>query len=235
VPKRSLYEISFLEYRKTTSDIAPKLTAHPNSLPNIDLAECQAFDLLCSKTIPELAGLRSSAFWRDVVLLVCYSEPAILHASIGLAFASKSWSEKTIAPSNTGSQNTRLIAVAEYNKSIRYLKDHFQNHKEARSLRVVLITYLMFIKLELFSGCVGKATMHLENGRKVLLELHRFRNRYSTTPESEKETMPLYFSPRPESVEDYLVNIFTHMDLQAMYFGSDRPLLKLAAHDNARS
>jgi hypothetical protein len=126
--------------------------------------ECFVFDRFRYKTIPELAGLRSAGFWRNVVLPACYSEPAILRASIALACASKSWAEKTSANSNISRQNKGLIADEEYNKSIRSLNEHIQKHREARSLRVVLITCVMFISLELFSNRIGKAVMHLEMG-----------------------------------------------------------------------
>lgn len=188
------------------------LTISPRSLPNLDSIELHGFELFCSNTIPELAGLRSSGFWRNVVLPACYSEPALLHASIGLACASKSRAEQTIAPSNTYVQNKRLIAVAEYNKSIRFLQEHIEKHEEAGSLRIVLIACVMFTTFELFSGRVGKAAMHLENGRKLLIQLYRTPKKRSAIAGPDSESTRLYFAQRPESVEDYLINIFAHMD-----------------------
>lgn len=122
------------------------------------------------------------------------------------------------------------MAVAEYNKAIHFVNDFILKNENARSLSTILITCVLFVVLELYGGCVDKAIMHLNEGRKLLLLLGRRQNYILTGASSTDEA--LYFAARPESVEDKLINMFAHMDLQAAYFGSERPQLKLSAYEN---
>jgi hypothetical protein len=211
VPKRPSYQIARWEYARSVSDIQPKPL--PATLPALDPTESRIFEAFRSKAIPELAGLRSAGFWRNVVLPACYSEPAILHASIALACATKLRCQQKASPGDNAYRATELISVAEYNKAITHLKE-VMKHENSSSMRIMLIACVIFTAIEIFSGCVGKAIMHLDNGRKLLLQLHRFHRRCVTTPEPESKVTRLLFSPKPESVEDKLVNMFAHLDLQ---------------------
>jgi hypothetical protein len=235
VPRGDLHEFTRLEYKRRVSDIQPKPIANPSILPNLDPPESRNFELFRTKIIPEFAGLRSNGFWRDLVLPACYSEPAVLHASLALSSAHKYRAEQYHDPCRTGAQNFLLNVMAEYNKAIRSLNKYIREHADTGSLRVILITCVCFIVLELYGGCVEKATMHLDEGRKLLLQLARTRNSKSTAMNSENEVQALYFAPKPESVDDRLVNIFAHIDLQSIYFGSERPLLRLTAHESYKA
>jgi hypothetical protein len=230
VPKRKLREISSLDCKRRTADIQPKPTTTLDSLPSLNPVESRAFERFRSQTIPELAGLRSGEFWRCVVLPACYSEPAILHASLALSCAHIFRAKQKSGPNQPASQDIRIIAIGEYNKAIRSLNERVLKHEYVSSLRVILITCAMFIALELFGGCLEKAMIHLNEGRKLLPQLGLTTNNGSTGAKSENETKALYFVAKPESVEERLVNRFAHLDLQLTYFGSERPQLNLAAH-----
>lgn len=230
VPERKLQEISYLDCERRIADIQPKPTTTLNSLPSLDPIESRIFEHFRSQTIPELAGLRSGEFWRCIALPACYSEPAILHASLALSCAHKFRAEQKSGPNQPGTQGIRIIAIAEYNKAIRSLNERILKHEHASSLGVILITCVMFIVLELFGGCLDKAMIHLNEGRNLLLQLGLTGNNDFTGASPENETRTLYFAAKPESVEDKLVNRFAHIDLQSTYFGSQRPQLNLAAH-----
>ncbi|OCL04419.1 hypothetical protein AOQ84DRAFT_225993 [Glonium stellatum] len=193
------------------------------------------FELFRSKAIPELASIRSTGFWHNVVLPACYSEPAILHASIALACEFGLCAEPKSSSQADDNESVRLDAVVEYNKAIYYLKEHITKQSNARSSRAILITCVLFITLELFTGRLQKATIHLDQGRKLLLQSYIAQSNGSTTDAPENETKALVFASNPESVEDELVNIFAHLDIQSTYFGSNRPQLKLATHSSITS
>jgi hypothetical protein len=115
----------------------------------------------------------------------------------------------------------------EYNKAIQYLKEHTAKHSGAKSLAVSLIACVLFITLELFTGRIDKATIHLNERGKLLRSW--IQNVSSTTNSPGRESRKPNFVLNPQSVEDELVSIFAHLDLQSMYFGSGKPQLKLAA------
>ena len=213
LPKRAPCRIARWGHKNSVSDIQPKPPTVPTTLPALDPTESRIFEVFRSKTIPELAGLRSAGFWRNVVLPACYSEPAILHASIALACATKMRVEQKSSPSDHAYHATGLISVAEYNKAIAHLKELIK-HENASSIRAILITCVVFATIEIFNGCVSKAIMHFDNGRKLLLQLRRSCRNCVTNPEPEINVTRLYFAPKPESVEDKLVNMFAHLDLQ---------------------
>ena len=228
VPKRKLQEISHLD-RGRIPDILPKPMITLDSLPTLDPMKSPIFEHFRSQTIPELAGLRSSGFWRNVALPACYSEPAILHASLALSCAHRFRAEQKSGRSQPSSQSIRLIAIVEYNKAIHSLNEQILEHENASSLRVILIACVIFIVLELFGGCLDKAVVHLSEGRKLLLQLGLTQNDDSAGARSENETKALYLAAEPESVEEKLVNQFAHIDLQSTYFGFKKPQLNLAA------
>lgn len=172
--------------------------------------ESRAFEHFRPQTIPESAGLRSGEFWRCIVLPTCYSGPATLHAFLALSCAHIFRAEQKSGRNQLDSQGTRTIAIAEYNKAIRSLNERILKHEHASSLRVILITCVMFIVLELLGGCLDKAMIHLNEGRKLLFRLGLTLNDDFTGARSENETRTLYFAAKPESVEDKLVNRFTH-------------------------
>ena len=233
VPRRKLQENSYLDCKNRIESIQPKPTTSPDSLPSLGPMESRAFEHFRSNTVPELAGLRSAEFWRCIVLPACYYEPAILHASLALSYAHKFRGEQKSGRNQLSSNGIRTAAFAEYNKAIRFLNERIVNHEHASSLRVILITCMMFIVLELFGGCLDKAMIHLRGGRQLLFQLGLNLKDNITGTRSGSETRTFCFATKPESVEDKLVNRIANIDLQSTYFGSEKPQLNLAPDSRA--
>jgi hypothetical protein len=230
VPKRDYYEL--LIYKSNISGIQPKPTASLSCLPTLNALESRMFDFFRLDIIPELADIRSTIFWRHLILPACYSEPAVLHASLAIAYLRRCRAGQKSGLNRIEADSLRLTGVAYYNKAIRCVSEYLQNREIPTYLGVILMTSVLFVVFELYDGSLEKAILHSNGGRKLVLLLNRDRKALSNGTVSEYETQSMYFAARPDSVEDKIVNMFAHLDLQASYFGSGPPQLRLAAHEN---
>jgi len=199
------------EHEDSLPSIRPKPTAALKAIPFLSQSEAVNFELFRSRIVLDMAGIRSSGFWQNVVLPACYSEPAILHASIALANASR-WFR---ARSGGGEDILRLDIINDYNKAIQHLKKHVVGHAKPQSLRIALISCALFIALELSTGRFEQATMHLSEGRKLLDSFTHVD--ISTTEYPEVEIKALVLASKPESTEDELVSVFVDLDLQSTF------------------
>lgn len=162
-----------------------------------------------------------------VIRSLQFCTPAALAGACGVSLKSRTKSGRV------DYQTPTLSVVMEYNKAIQYLKEHTVKNGGSKSLAVSLIACVLFITLEPFTGRIGKATIHLNEGRKLLLLW--IQNVSSTTDSPGRESRKLNFVSKPQSVEDELVSIFAHLDLQSTYFGSGKPQVKLAVDSSTAS
>jgi hypothetical protein len=162
----------------------------------------------------KLSGVFDSEFWDQLVLQASFDEPAILHAvaAIGSAFRSK-----RLAGQPTGTSPTRLDideegsqALLEYTKAIRCLQYHLR-HNDIWSLRVTLITCMLFICFEYLRRNLQTGDTHLRNGLRILRQIQAGRL-------SQKQLIPSVEVP-PDSVDEYLSEAFSRLNLQCTLFG----------------
>jgi hypothetical protein len=171
------------------------------------------FEMLQLKMGIKLSGIFDSEFWDKLVLQATSDEPAVLHAvtAIGSAFRSE-----LLARDSCEAQTCRSMdkegaqALLEYNLAIRCLKDHLRN-TDICSLRVTLITCMLFICFEYLRRNLRTADTHLLNGLRLLRDIHRRHSRDGDLP-------PL-LAQAPDSVDDHLVEAFARLNLQCALFG----------------
>jgi len=221
---------SALARGESKPEIQPKPARGLKTISFLNHSESLTFEIFRSRTVPEMAGVRSRGFWHNVVLPACYDEPAVLHACMALTIACR-WLLTPVCKSGSSQEEVvRLDTVNQYNKAIQHLKAHVTGLDNLSSLRLTLITCVLFIALELCTGQILPAMMHLNEGRKLLhscVDLDK-------PGVTDGEPKPLVLSSRPQSVEEELVAVFADLDLQSTYFGSARPQLKLTAHETRR-
>lgn len=200
------------------------------SIPGLSHSEILVFERFRSRTVVEIAGARSSGLWQNVVLPACYSEPAVLHASIALVTATR-WSRdpQGSATSNAG-ERLQLETVSQYNKAIQSLKAHVTKLDDPASLRITLITCVLFIALELCTERILQAMIHLDEGRKLTSTLFTTCNPNYVNPGTEAIILPSV----PQSTEDELLLVFADLDVQSTYFGSARPQFRLAPEQGTK-
>lgn len=169
----------------------------PSQVPGIICGhESVAFDYFRRNTTTKLPGVFESGFWDTLMLQASAHEPAVLHAVIALGAAHKS---------------EKRLALREYNKAIGHLCRHFEN-RDRDALRVALITCMVFVCLELLRGEFKTGQTHLRSGLELLREIQR-RDGLTSADGA------IVLRPQHESVEDYLVEAFTRLNVLSALFG----------------
>ncbi|KAH8659277.1 hypothetical protein BGZ60DRAFT_382395, partial [Tricladium varicosporioides] len=164
------------------------------------------------RTAPKLPGSFISGFWTTLLFQASFSEPAILHAILALSSIHK----KSVINVENGVEKKTNIALDEsehfalrsYVKAIGFLQPHFLTRNRA-SLRVTLITCVVFIYLELLRGHFQTAQIHFYNGLKILEEM-KFLSR-------ETDGI-LRFNPCLQSTDDWILEAFSRLHLQIELF-----------------
>ncbi|KAF2163044.1 hypothetical protein M409DRAFT_57722 [Zasmidium cellare ATCC 36951] len=138
-------------------------------------AECLAFDFFRLYTTHQLPGCSKwSHSWDKLVLENALREPAIRHAVVALASL-----HRAITIRQTGSSRVDLdqheLALAQYNKSITYIKTYIGaldscSTYSQDNIEVILIVSLLFFCFELLYCNDAKAGNHLYTGLRILHE-----------------------------------------------------------------
>lgn len=153
------------------------------------------FEYFRRYTSTKLPGLFESGFWGSLVLQASDQEPAVLHAVAALGAAHK---------------NDEHISLVEYNKAIQHLRQSL-NSPDRDTLRVCLITCLLFVCIELLRGGFKAGYAHLSTGLRMLHDIQR---RDGITANNE-----VILRSRAQSVEDTLIEVFSRLNLQTALFG----------------
>lgn len=169
-----------------------------------------AFDFFRKRTSIKLPGIFGSRFWETLVFQASSTEPAVLHGLIALGAVHLS---KVTEENNDTSRISQYesLALEQYNKAIRHLGVHFAS-KNKESLQVALITCMVFIHIELLRNRFMIANSHLHNGLRLLSEIP---NREWPSPVSNS----LMLRPEPGSVDDYLIEAFTRLNIYSTVLG----------------
>ncbi|CZT47183.1 uncharacterized protein RSE6_07717 [Rhynchosporium secalis] len=147
-------------------------------IPDLNDEERMCFDYFQTQTIKKLPGVFYSYFWQRLVLQACTSEPAVLHAVIALGSAHRIEDDSLMFRNKLSSDRKethnidrrQVFTIQEYSKAISILRTRVTNDK-SRSLRVVLITCVLFVTLELLRGENENAQAHTESGWRLMKEL----------------------------------------------------------------
>lgn len=175
--------------------------------------------------------LRSASFWRNVVLPACHQEPPVLHAVLALLHAGRRCSTISDHTEHASSYppHDQLQMLIQYNHAIHSLKlDASKGDKQ--SIRVVLITCILFMSIELRIGRTAQALKHLDGGRQLLLSLGMSQDR---SDEGERDAPRIALRGDRASVDEELVAVFADLDIQATYFGSQKPQWSLVSFNTS--
>lgn len=166
------------------------------------------------KTALEIAPYFDSETWRRLVLQTCHI-PAIRHAIIAIAALDKTYmtsrSENDVnldLSEDPDSPNVhRRIALDQYAKAIRSMRQAVANGKQ--DLRTTLITCLVIACFEAWHGNHPLANAQIITGMSLIYE---WRATFSNE-------LPMGFkSPKPDVVEDDLVQTFGRLEVQTCEF-----------------
>ena len=178
--------------------------------------ESSYFEWFKCRTVVKLPGAFGSAFWDTLVLQASLSDPAVLHAVVALSSAHKMQS----IDGNGGVQRAAVpngdesYVIKQYLEAIKGLESHF-SARDRSSLRVTLITCIVFICLEFLRGHYRTGSNHLRNGMKILSGMRA----------------GLVTEANQDPIDDWLAETFTRLNVQAALLGYGCSVLNLAHHE----
>ena len=174
--------------------------------------EQRCFSYFQHHTIPTLLEMFESPLWRKLVLAMSYSEPAVYHAAVALSAAHEDAEGCGFALPGQARQDTwRQFAIDQSLRSFAILNRR-RSSRDPKLREVMLICCLLYVFLELLSGCHENACRHLRSGLQILKEARAHRQLIGASE-----------SP----VESCLVAAFAELDIQSPFFGSPGPVLCL--------
>ncbi|KAH6666354.1 C6 zinc finger domain protein [Halenospora varia] len=170
------------------------------------------FEWFKCRTATKLPGSFISGFWTTLVFQASFSEPAILHAILALSSIHRNSStnvENGVEKrNNIPLDENEHFALRSYVKAISYLQPHFSTTNRA-SLRVALITCVVFIYLELLRGHFQTAQIHFHSGLRILEEMEFL---------SRETDGILRLNPCRQSADDWILEAFSRLHLQIELF-----------------
>lgn len=126
--------------------------------------EKRAIEFFHHKAAPQLSGYFHSRFWSELVLQVANDEPAVRHAMIAL---SSIYESDVYAHLGSPDEVVKRkdFGLESYNRAIRLLITDMGNGK---SVRVPLITCIVFVCVDCLRRDIPIALKHIEGGFRLL-------------------------------------------------------------------
>ncbi|UPK95553.1 hypothetical protein LCI18_006488 [Fusarium solani-melongenae] len=198
--KRTLHDLS------TRSRVGPR-----NGL------ERESFDWFRHRAIVKLCGVFSSRFWDTLVLQASMTAPSVLHALLALGSAHRLEVMRSCPQEEINSESCKQqerFTLEQYNKAIACLRPHFaKTDRDASSTRMVLITCVIFVCLELLQGRYMEGQTHLENGLNLLSQLQ------ADLQPSGTQGLIMLGHPQESVNDSYLAEAFSRLYAQSSLFG----------------
>ena len=189
----------------------------PVPILSSQMEETGYFEWFKCRTSPKLPGGFISSFWSILLLQASLSEPAVLHAVLALSSVHRRGINKAHMKMETNKilDEGERFSLQHYVKAITHLQPHFLT-KDRASLRVALITCIVFVCVDYLRGHFKTAQTHLQNGLKVLVERQMLSNGHDRAYRS---------GPCHDSTDIWIAEAFSRLHLQVELFKhSPRPL-----------
>ncbi|KAJ6168428.1 hypothetical protein N7497_001271 [Penicillium chrysogenum] len=192
-------------YGKPQSNRALSTYCTPVPAGNLSHEEQLCFDWLIRRTAKKFAGLFPSDFWETLIFQASAQEPAVRHAIIALSSAHRFQGRYAAGPN----QYDECFTLQQYNKAIQHLRINTTNN--SYSLRVALITCMLFITLEYMRGQYQMGNAHLQYGMKLLSDM--------STPRPPSSMVPTILAPEEDFAYNALVDAYVRLGIHSAMFG----------------
>ncbi|KAI2625668.1 hypothetical protein GGR54DRAFT_637448 [Hypoxylon sp. NC1633] len=177
------------------------------------------------RTALKLPGAFRFAFWDSLLFQAVSNEPAVLHAVLALSSVHRQ-DTLPIGSSSLGpvpDERERLM-LQHYSKAITHLQPHFSSKKHT-SIRVALITCLVFVMTDFFRGHYQSGFAHLQTGLRLLNECQARSNAV--------DCYSLFLEPCRDSIDAWIIQAFIRLDVQAKFLGHGTQYLNIVLEDFA--
>ncbi|CAP91722.1 Pc13g06530 [Penicillium rubens Wisconsin 54-1255] len=192
-------------YGKPQSNRALSTYCTPVPAGNLSHEEQLCFDWLIRRTAKKFAGLFPSDFWETLIFQASAQETAVRHAIIALSSAHRFQGRYAAGPN----QYDECFTLQQYNKAIQHLRINTTNN--SYSLRVALITCMLFITLEYMRGQYQMGNAHLQYGMKLLSDM--------STPRPPSSMVPTILAPEEDFAYNALVDAYVRLGIHSAMFG----------------
>ncbi|KAJ5617595.1 hypothetical protein N7537_002709 [Penicillium hordei] len=193
-------------YGQPQSNQALSVYCTPVPAGNLSHEEQLCFDWLIKRTARKFAGLFPSDFWESLIFQASAQEPAVRHAVIALASAHRLQQQYV---TGLNKYDVERFTLLQYNKAIQHLRTNTTN--DSYSLRVALITCMLFITLEYMRGQYQMGCAHLQYGMKLLSDISATRSLSSM--------VPTVLPPEEDFAYNALVDAYSRLGIQSAMFG----------------
>lgn len=167
------------------------------------------FDWLIKRTAKKFAGLFQSDFWETLIFQASAQEPAVRHAVIALASAHRFEQRSSPGFSASSDPVNEQFTLEQYNKAILHLRA--QTSQDRHSLRVALITCMLFVTLEYMRGQYLTGSAHLQYGMRLLTDISASKSQPAMTPR--------ILRPKEDFAYNALVDAYARLGIQSAMFG----------------
>lgn len=176
----------------------------------------RCFEWFKCRTAKKIPGLFVLTFWNTLLFQASLEEPAVLHAVLTLSSVHKReiFHGNAQSRSEDNPDEQEHFMLQQYIKAIRHLQPHF-SAKDRASVRVALITCVVFVCLELLHGHFTTAQTHLQNGLKVLMEMQ-----IPTRMDNDNDLDKIFISNAScDSIDNWIAEAFSRLYVQVELFG----------------
>ncbi|KAI1778625.1 hypothetical protein F4818DRAFT_305583 [Hypoxylon cercidicola] len=187
--------------------------------------ESRCLEWFTHRTAMKLPGVFKFGFWDTLVFQAVSKEPAVLHAVLALSSAHK---REGLCIDTSATEyvpdEQQQFTLRHYSKAIGHLQPHFSAHDNS-SVRVALVTCLIFVFMEYLRGHYQTSSTHLQNGLRLLNEFH--------ARSSAIDCYSLFHEPCCDSVDAWIIQAFIRLDVQAKFLGQGSQYLDFMLEDSA--
>lgn len=199
---------------KAEASVLSTPVANPSSLTS---SEGYALDYFRTRALESLLpGSNWLLGWDQLILPLCQTEPAVVHATVALGSLGRALECEP--------GDHMQMALVQYNRTIFTLRNSIEAlHRNAstNAAELILTVCLLLFSFDTLQGNDAAAFLHLRNGLKILFE-HAERTQ-STSPTAGKRRVLLQTQPR--SRMDLLAQTFIRLDADLATLQDQDPYL----------
>ncbi|KAK0643687.1 hypothetical protein B0T16DRAFT_187807 [Cercophora newfieldiana] len=190
--------------------IPQSLAVVPTAMAASTSEEKLVFEWFRNRAAKKLQGSLVLNFWDTLLLQASLTEPAIYHAVLALSCVHKQNPVSTEPGGSSGSapDEHEQFTLRHYVQAIRHLQPHFASH-DRPSLRIALITCVVFVGLDFLRGHFRAGQLHLLKGLKIMQDVGLVSN---------QEDGIIYWRPCRQPTDDWIVEAFSRLQLQVELF-----------------
>ncbi|KAL2206832.1 hypothetical protein CC79DRAFT_908054 [Sarocladium strictum] len=178
------------------------------SMLSIPLEDRETLEWFQDRTLRKIPGMFKSDFWDILLLQASATEPAVMHGILALSSVHRCGVTLEIKSllSNGNAGRYWTSGLHHYVEAIYHLRQRVSSYNihDRTTLRVLIITCMVFVCVELLSGQVESAQAHLRSGLRLLREAEWLNHMNEPILKTDRSF---------ESVDQWIVEIFCRLHL----------------------